>query len=98
MTTQPNTLTGTLTMGLDDIDTSQFIQGEVIQVFERCERCGAQGFMRAQKVTENGETVRWTFCGNHGRKYLKKLLEQGYLIDDQTHRINEKPSVSANQD
>lgn len=63
-----------------------------LNVTDRCDRCNAQAFIIARK----GETSSLLFCGHHGRKYMPALVTQGFDIEDQTHRINEKPSVSAN--
>lgn len=79
---------------------------------DRCDRCGAQAFIRVQlpeserltaerildevdlsKVTDPGELL---FCGHHGREYEAAAGAVGAALDDQTSRINEKPSFSAN--
>lgn len=63
-----------------------------LNVTDRCDRCNAQAFVVARK----GDMSELLFCGHHGRKHMSALVAQGFDIEDQTHRINEKPSVSAN--
>lgn len=57
----------------------------------RCDRCGAQAFALASR-----SDMRLTLCGHHSRMYAPALIGKGWIIDDRTHLINEKPSVSAN--
>jgi hypothetical protein len=60
---------------------------------DRCDRCGAQAFIRA--VFVGGELV---FCGHHGRELGAALHEQALRVDDATELINARPSPSANSD
>ena len=57
----------------------------------RCDRCGAQAFTAATK----GDLML-LFCRHHTNKHRGRLVELGWQIDDRTHLLNEKPSVSAN--
>lgn len=60
---------------------------------DRCDRCGAQAFIRA--VFTTGEL---TFCGHHGRELRTRLEQTAVLVEDATDLINSKPSPSANSD
>ncbi|MCW2599333.1 MAG: hypothetical protein JWM02_1162 [Frankiales bacterium] len=60
---------------------------------DRCDRCGAQAFIRA--VFTSGEL---TFCGHHGRELLAPLTRAAIVIEDATDLINAQPSPSANSD
>ncbi|MCU1599715.1 MAG: hypothetical protein JWO22_424 [Frankiales bacterium] len=64
-----------------------------LTIADRCDRCGAQAFIRA--VFASGDL---TFCGHHGRKLSVPLQRDALLVDDQTETINTKPSPSANSD
>ena len=64
-----------------------------LTVADRCDRCGAQAFIRAVFVA--GEL---TFCGHHGRELLVPLQRDALLVQDETEAINTKPSPSANSD
>ena len=57
---------------------------------DRCDRCGAQAFMRA--VLSSGDLL---FCAHHGRAYGDALAAKALVLEDATHTINEKPSPSA---
>jgi hypothetical protein len=59
---------------------------------DRCDRCGAQAFLRAE-FPDGSDLL---FCGHHGREYAPVLAAQGAHVVDETDRINESPSPSAN--
>ena len=63
-----------------------------LAVADRCDACGAQAFVIA--LFPGGRELM--FCGHHGRQYAPGLIAKGAAVDDQTERINAKPSVSAN--
>jgi len=64
-----------------------------LTIADRCDRCGAQAFIRAVFVA--GEL---TFCGHHGRELLMPLQRDAVLVEDATDLINSAPSPSANSD
>jgi hypothetical protein len=64
-----------------------------LAIADRCDRCGAQAFVRA--VFAHGEL---TFCGHHGRELQGPLRQQALLLEDATDQINAAPSPSANTD
>lgn len=82
----------TVTFNLKPLDDSVLMDSAELVIADRCDRCQAQAFVRARSQ-EGGELM---FCGNHARHSLASLVTQGFKIDDQTHRINQEPSVSAN--
>ena len=59
---------------------------------DRCDRCGAQAFVRAV-LPGGGDLV---FCAHHGKKYAENLRKVAVDFIDETERINERPSPSAN--
>lgn len=61
---------------------------------DRCDRCGAQAFVRATLPAADG--LELLFCGHHFRKNELQLIAAGAVVQDERHRINENPSVSAN--
>lgn len=73
--------------------TSPTLVTPSLSVADRCDRCGAQAFIRA--VFISGDLV---FCGHHGRELEDALLEHALLVEDGTHQINPQPSPSANAD
>ena len=52
-----------------------------LTALDRCDRCGAQAYMRATLPT--GPLL---FCRHHGREHGDKLAEVGALIHDETER------------
>lgn len=65
-----------------------------LTLLDRCDRCGAQAFVRAAILTVNG-AVDLLFCGHHYRVTAEKLATVAVRIQDETARINEKPSASS---
>jgi hypothetical protein len=57
---------------------------------DRCDRCGAQAFMRA--LLSSGDLL---FCAHHGRTYGEALAAAALVLEDATETINTKPSPSA---
>lgn len=64
-----------------------------LTIADRCDRCGAQAFIRA--VFLSGDL---TFCGHHGRELLATLQRDAVRVEDETELINAAPSPSANSD
>ena len=50
---------------------------------DRCDRCGAQAYVRARLIT-GGELL---FCAHHGREHLPKLQDLSTTIEDETDRL-----------
>ncbi len=57
---------------------------------DRCDRCGAQAFVRA--VLTAGELL---FCAHHGREYGDKLAVKALVVEDASETINARPSPAA---
>jgi len=74
--------------------SEQVITRQPLNLSDRCDSCAAQAFVAAT-MTSGSELL---FCGHHYRKHEAALIAQGACIHDERHRINEKPSVSANAD
>lgn len=70
---------------------------ELNRYVDRCDkgRCSAQAFILA---VHNVSKAELTFCGHHGKQMIPSLIAQGFMISDETHKINEKPSISASND
>jgi 4-hydroxyphenylpyruvate dioxygenase-like putative hemolysin len=61
-----------------------------LSVADRCDRCGAQAFVRV--VLRAGELL---FCGHHARAHGPGLQAVAVVVEDGTGAINAKPSPSA---
>lgn len=52
---------------------------------DRCDRCGAQAFIRARLSSDHD----LLFCAHHGREHLDKLREIADEVIDETDRLHE---------
>lgn len=55
---------------------------------DRCDRCGAQAFVKATLPAADG--LELLFCGHHFRAHELKLVAAGATIQDERHRIDEQ--------
>ena len=58
---------------------------------DRCDRCGAQAYVRATFAT-GGELL---FCAHHGREHAQRLTQVDAIIHDETNRLMESTGVDA---
>jgi len=64
---------------------------------DRCDECPnqcSQAFARAVKVID-GNAYELLFCGHHFKRSEPKLIANGWLIQDERNRINQKPMSGA---
>ncbi len=61
-----------------------------LTAMDRCDRCGAQAFVRA--VLASGDLL---FCAHHARSHRVALDAQAAVVQDGTAAINTRPSTSA---
>ncbi|GAA3304938.1 MULTISPECIES: DUF7455 domain-containing protein [Glutamicibacter] len=64
-----------------------------LNALDRCDRCGAQAYVRAVLASTGGELL---FCAHHSRDVEQKLRPQTSLWQDESSRLYEKPKVDAN--
>ena len=62
-----------------------------LNVADRCDRCGAQAYIRAI-LASGGELL---FCAHHGRAHEAKLRELAAGIHDQTDKLTETTTSTA---
>ena len=65
--------------------------GPALTLADRCDRCGAQAFVRAT-LPSGADLV---FCGHHGNKHRALLLVAGAGIQDETDRLTTPRESSA---
>jgi hypothetical protein len=58
---------------------------------DRCDRCGAQAYVRVVLATSGGELL---FCGHHARAIEAKLRPLSSDWHDETGKLSEKPPVA----
>ncbi|MEO5499118.1 MAG: hypothetical protein ABIR46_01300 [Candidatus Saccharimonadales bacterium] len=51
---------------------------------DRCDRCGAQGYLRVELQT-GGELI---FCVHHAREHGDKLREIAVTVHDETYKVS----------
>jgi hypothetical protein len=55
---------------------------------DRCDRCGAQAYLRVELQT-GGELL---FCAHHAREHGDKLQEIAATVQDETHKLSSTPA------
>jgi len=58
---------------------------------DRCDRCGAQAYLRVE-LASGGELL---FCGHHAREHGDALKEIATSVQDETHKLSDKPEPVA---
>ncbi len=64
---------------------------EALTAVDRCDRCGAQAYVRASLLT-GGELL---FCAHHAAEYRPALEAAGAAFHDESDRLDETPAVAA---
>ena len=62
---------------------------EPLTTADRCDRCGAQAYVRARLIS-GGELM---FCAHHARQHLPRLNDVAADIHDETGRLTETSDV-----
>ncbi|HEU4811872.1 MAG TPA: hypothetical protein VFT00_07005 [Nocardioides sp.] len=60
----------------------------VLTAVDRCDRCGAQAYLRVELQT-GGELL---FCAHHAREHGDKLREIAANVVDETHKLGDTPT------
>lgn len=58
---------------------------------DRCDRCGAQAYLRVE-LRSGGELL---FCAHHAREHGEKIKELAITVIDETHRLTGAPATDA---
>ena len=72
--------------GRDRVQESETADGGLagaLTVMDRCDRCGAQAYVRA--LLPNG--LELLFCAHHNRQYATALTKIAVEIHDETERL-----------
>ncbi len=64
--------------------TTTTIQESALTAVDRCDRCGAQAYLRVT-LASGGELL---FCAHHARAHAEALRRIGARIQDETHLLN----------
>lgn len=60
-----------------------FLESTPLNALDRCDRCGAQAYVRATLLT-GGELL---FCAHHGKEYAEKLKTVSAKIHDESAKL-----------
>jgi len=61
---------------------------------DRCDRCGAQAYLRVE-LQSGGELL---FCAHHAREHGDKLKEIAATVVDETHKLSATPTANTDED
>ena len=61
---------------------------------DRCDRCGAQAYLRVE-LQSGGELL---FCAHHAREHGDRLKEVAITVHDETHKLSDVPTVAADEE
>jgi hypothetical protein len=70
--------------------TTAVARDAALTAADRCDRCGAQAYLRVE-LPGGGELL---FCAHHARKHGDKLSEVALNIHDETDRLADTPSTA----
>lgn len=68
--------------------------GPALSAADRCDRCGAQAFLRAQ-MPGGGELL---FCGHHAREHGSRLREVAITVIDETDKLADTPTSAPDRE
>jgi hypothetical protein len=57
---------------------------------DRCDRCGAQAYLRVE-LQSGGELL---FCAHHAREHGDALREVAASVTDETHKLHDTPATA----
>lgn len=61
---------------------------------DRCDRCGAQAYLRVE-LQSGGELL---FCAHHAREHGDKLREIAVNLTDETHKLTGTPTSARDEE
>jgi hypothetical protein len=70
--------------------TTAVAPGPSLTAEDRCDRCGAQAYIRVE-LSGGGELL---FCAHHGREHADKLRDVALNIHDESERLTEIPATA----
>jgi hypothetical protein len=74
-----------------DVTTATAPTAAPLTAIDRCDRCGAQAYLRVQ-LKSGGELL---FCAHHAREHSEKLREIAEHVHDETGKLGDTKTPSA---
>ena len=69
--------------GSEAIVSTPVIEGAALSASDRCDRCGAQAYVRVTMASG----FDLLFCAHHGKEHADKLKQVALKIHDESQRI-----------
>lgn len=69
--------------------TTALAPSSALTAADRCDRCGAQAYLRVE-LQSGGELL---FCAHHAREHGDKLKEVAANVVDETHKLSGSPAA-----
>ena len=57
---------------------------------DRCDRCGAQAYLRVELASG----LELLFCAHHAREHGEKLREVAVTVTDESHKLGDVPAIA----
>ncbi len=57
---------------------------------DRCDRCGAQAYLRVELASG----LELLFCAHHAREHGEKLREVAVSVTDESHKLGDVPAIA----
>jgi len=70
--------------------TTAFAPTAALTAEDRCDRCGAQAYLRVE-LASGGELL---FCAHHAREHGDKLKQVAVVVHDETHKLSSTPATA----
>jgi len=77
-----------------DVTTAVASSAAALTASDRCDRCGAQAYLRV----ELGEGAELLFCAHHAREHGDKLRKIAVNLHDETHKLGDTPASAPNSE
>lgn len=69
--------------------TTAIAPSAALSALDRCDRCGAQAYLRVE-LAGGGELL---FCAHHAREHGSKLREIAVHVQDETDKLSDTPAT-----
>jgi hypothetical protein len=73
-----------------DVTTAVAPSSASLSAADRCDRCGAQAYLRVE-LQSGGELL---FCAHHAREHGEKLREIAAHVIDETEKLSATPAIA----
>jgi hypothetical protein len=74
--------------------TTAVAPSSALSAADRCDRCGAQAYLRVE-LQSGGELL---FCAHHAREHGDKLREIAAHVTDETGRLRDTPATAPDEE